>query len=75
MPVPEYLLTMKCIAARMGGTSGEPSDVADIVTVIRELKMTSASQVLDLVSHDYLANRVSVKTQYLVKGLFEEGKI
>ena len=75
MPVPEYLLAMKCIAARMGGTTGEPSDVADIVTLIRELKMTSAAQVLDLVSHYYPANQVSVKTQYLVEGLFEEGKI
>lgn len=75
MPVPEYLLAMKCIAARMSGTSGEPSDVADIVTLIRELKMTSASEVLDLVSHYYPSNRVSVKTQYLVEGLFDEGKI
>ena len=27
MPVPEYLLAMKCMAARLGGTTGEGSDV------------------------------------------------
>jgi len=39
MPVPEYLLAMKCMAARIGGTADEPSDVADITYLIR----TSAS--------------------------------
>ncbi len=34
MPVPEYLLAMKCMAARIGGTTDEPSDVADIVFLI-----------------------------------------
>jgi hypothetical protein len=29
MPVPEYLLAMKCMAARLGGTTGEPSDLAE----------------------------------------------
>ena len=29
MPVPEYLLAMKCMAARLGGTTGEASDVPD----------------------------------------------
>jgi hypothetical protein len=27
VPVPEYLLAMKCMAARVGGTAHEPSDV------------------------------------------------
>ena len=27
MPVAEYLLAMKCMAARLGGTGDEPSDV------------------------------------------------
>ena len=40
MPVPEYLLAMKCMAARIGGTSGEASDIPDIVF----LAWTSAEQ-------------------------------
>ena len=75
MPVPEYLLAMKCMAARIGGTTGEPSDVADIVFLVRHLKLKSAKGVLDLVGQYYPANRISVKTQYLVEGLFEEGKV
>ena len=75
MPVPEYLLAMKCMAARLGGTTGEPSDVPDIVFLVRHLQLKSARDVLDLVGQYYPANRITVKTQYLVEGLFEEGKI
>jgi hypothetical protein len=75
MPVPEYLLAMKCMAARIGGTTDEPSDVADIIFLIHHLKLKSAKDVLDLVGQYYPANRIPVKTQYLVEGLFEEGKI
>lgn len=75
MPVPQYLLAMKCMAARLGGTSDEPSDVADIVFLIRHLKLESAPAVLDLVGAYYPANRIPVKTRYLVEGLFDEGRI
>jgi hypothetical protein len=75
MPVPEYLLAMKCMAARIGGTTDEPSDVADIIFLIRHLKFKSAKEVLDLVGQYYPASRIPVKTQYLVEGLFDEGKI
>lgn len=75
MPVPEYLLAMKCMAARLGGTTGEASDVADIIFLIRHLQLKSAQVVLDLVAQYYPANRFPVKTQYLVEGLFEEGKV
>ena len=46
-------------------------------TLTREqiLKLKSAKEVLDLVGQYYPANRIPVKTQYLVEGLFEEGKV
>ena len=75
MPVPEYLLAMKCMAARLGGTTGEPSDISDIVFLIRHLRIRSAGEVLGLVGHYYPANLVPPKTRYLVEGLFEEGKV
>jgi hypothetical protein len=75
MPVPEYLLAMKCMAARLGGAGGEPSDLADITFLIRHLKLKSAKEVLDVVGHYYPASGIPVKTQYVVEGLFEEGKI
>jgi hypothetical protein len=75
MPVPEYLLAMKCMAGRLGGTTGEGSDIPDIVFLIRHLQLKSAPAVLEIVAQYYPANRITVKTQYLVEGLFEEGKV
>ena len=75
MPVPEYLLAMKCMAARLGGTTGESSDVPDIVFLIRHLQLKSPPAVLEIVADYYPVNRIPVKTQYLVEGLFEEGEI
>lgn len=75
MPVPEYLLAMKCMAARLAGTTGEASDVPDIIFLIRHLRLTSAETVLGLVALYYPSNSIPVKTQYLVEGLFEEGKL
>lgn len=75
MATPEYLLAMKCMAARVGSVAGESSDIPDIIFLIRRLDMKSAKEVLDLVSRYYPANQITVKTQYLVEGLFEEGKI
>ena len=74
MPVPEYLPAMKCMAARLGGTAGDSSDVADIVFLIRHLQLKSAPAVLDIVAQYYPAGLVPAKTQYLVEGLFEEGR-
>lgn len=75
MPVPEYLLAMKCMAARLGGTADEPSDVTDVVFLARHLKLKSAQDVLNLVGHYYPSNQIPIKTQYLVEGLFDEGRI
>lgn len=75
MPVPEYLLAMKCMAARLGNTTGEASDVADIVFLIRHLNLRSAPDVLEIVGTYYPASRIPVKTQYLVEGLYEEGRV
>ena len=75
MPVPEYLLAMKCMASRIGGTSDEPSDVSDIIFLIRHLELKSAAEVLDLVGLYYPASRTPARTQYLIEGLFDEGKI
>jgi len=75
MPVPEYLLAMKCMAARLGGTTGQQSDVGDIVFLIRHLKLATAKDVLDIVAQYYPSNQIPAKTQYLIEGLFDEGRI
>ena len=58
-----------------GGTANELSDVDDIIFLIRHLQIQSAAAVLELVLRYYPANQMPVKTQYLIEGLFEEGKI
>jgi len=75
MPVPEYLLAMKCMAARLGGTTGESTDVPDIIFLIRHLQLQAASEVLDIVGDYYPRNQIPVKTQFLVEGLFDEGQL
>ncbi len=76
MPVPEYLLAMKCMASRIASaTAEEPSDVSDIVFLIRRLGLKSPQEVLDMIGQYYPAERIPVKAQYLVESLFEEGKI
>jgi predicted nucleotidyltransferase len=75
MPVPEYLLAMKCMAARLGGPAGEASDVPDIIFLAKHLHLKTADDVLKIVAEYYPKERIPVKTQYLVEGLFEEGKL
>lgn len=73
MPVPQYLLAMKCMASRLGTAAGEASDLADIRCLIRYLGLRAAREVLDLVAQYYPPDRIPVRAQYLVEGLFEEG--
>jgi hypothetical protein len=73
MPAPEYLLAMKCLASRIGSVEGGTDDVSDIAFLIRHLKLGSAAAVMDIVSAYYPANRIPVKAQFLVEGLFAEG--
>ena len=43
--------------------------------ILRALQTLSAQEALELVGQYYPANRIPLKTQYLVEGLFEEGKV
>jgi len=75
MPTPEYLLAMKCMSSRIGGLAAQSSDVSDIVFLIRHLKLKSAEEVMDIVAAYYPQDTAPIKAQYLVEGLFEEGRI
>jgi hypothetical protein len=72
MATPEYLLAMKCMAARVAVAAGEPSDVADILFLIQHLRLKDANAVLALVEDYYPRDKIPVRTQYLVESLFEE---
>lgn len=75
MPTPEYLLAMKCMASRIGAVQADPDDVKDIIFLIRHLKLKNADEVMELVAAYYPPERIPIKSQYLVDGLFAEGKI
>jgi hypothetical protein len=73
MPTAEYLLAMKCMAGRTGVEGAD--DIPDIIFLTRELGLKSSRDVLDIVARYYGRSGVPVKTQYLVEGLFDEGKV
>lgn len=75
MPAPEYLLAMKCMASRIGMVETDSDDIGDIIFLIRHLHLKNAQEVLAVVADYYPPNRIPVKAQYLVDGLFAEGKI
>jgi hypothetical protein len=75
MPTAEYLLAMKCMASRIDPGEAEGGDVRDIIFLVQHLKLKSAEAVMDIVGEYYPPNQIPVKAQFLVQGLFEEGKI
>lgn len=60
---PAYVLAMKATAAR-------PADVPDIQALIAHLGLTSAQQVLSIISQYVPPAQVLPKTQYLIQSLF-----
>lgn len=64
-------LTREAILAALRGLF----DVPDIVFLLRNLGIKSAAEALAIVARYYPANRISIKTQYLLEGLFDEGRI
>ncbi len=69
IPVPEYLLAMKCMAARAEEGS---RDMDDVKFLIRHLDLREKEAVLAIVEDYYPPNRLSVKTRYFVEAAFEE---
>jgi hypothetical protein len=63
------------MASRIGAVEADPDDVKDIVFLIRHLCLKTADAVMELVAAYYPPNRIPIKSQYLVEGLFAEGRI
>ncbi len=68
-PPPEYILAMKCLAARVGL---DEHDRADASFLIKYLGLTSAAAVLNLVESYYPKSRIAAKTQYFVQEVCDE---
>jgi hypothetical protein len=70
MPVPTYLLAMKCMAARVG--TPDATDVQDVKYLLGHLGLREAPRVLDIVEEYYPRSQIQPKTQYFVESVLEE---
>jgi hypothetical protein len=71
VPRPEYLLAMKCIAMRVDPLEAS-ADVDDIRKLVRELGLTSAREVLDIVASYYPHGVIRPKTQFGVEEIMAQ---
>lgn len=65
-PRGDYLLAMKCIAARF-----DTSDRDDVVFLIKYLKLAQPEQVYSLVEKYYPRLQVPAKTKFLIEEIFQ----
>ena len=66
---------MKCMASRIGTVEDDTHDIGDIVFLVRYLKLKTPDDVMKILAAYYPEDKIPVKAQYLIEGLFEEGKI
>ncbi|MBI2924739.1 MAG: hypothetical protein HYY24_03435 [Verrucomicrobia bacterium] len=69
-PTAEYMLAMKCIAARVAEGSDEPGDLPDIEFLVRRLGLKSPDEVLAVVAQFYPDSRVPARTRFVVEDIF-----
>ncbi len=62
-PTAEYLLAMKCMAARSEETA---SDRNDVEFLIRSLRLPTNEEVMEIVERFYPPERIAIKTRYFV---------
>ncbi len=63
---PEYLLAMKCMAARV-----DTADNSDIRFLINKLHLTSSEQVFSMLQKYYPKNQIRPATQFFIEEVFE----
>lgn len=70
MPVPEYLFSMKCMAARIG--ISESQDEADARLLCHHLNLKSPEEAFKIVESYYPKHQIPPKTQYFIESFFED---
>jgi hypothetical protein len=68
-PSPDYILAMKCVAARAGL---DERDKEDAKFLIQKIGLRNASAVLEIVEKYYPRERIPAKTQYFVQEVCDE---
>lgn len=64
-PTADYLLAMKCMAARAPGYDTQ-GDRADILFLMGRLKITTEKEALEIIEGFYPKERIAAKTQFFV---------
>jgi hypothetical protein len=70
IPIPEYLLAMKCLAFRLGP---EFHDEDDVRYLLRHLNLERAEDALAIVERYYPAERIPAKTRFALQELLPTG--
>lgn len=68
VPSPEYMLAMKCMAARIGDTQ----DVDDIKFLLNYLNITRSEKAMEIVTKYFPEKLIQPKTKFLLMELLEE---
>jgi hypothetical protein len=66
MPVPEYLLAMKCLAFRLGP---EFHDEADVRYLLRYLNLEKPAEALAIIERYFPVDRIPAKTRFALEEL------
>ncbi len=69
IPSAEYILAMKCLAARVGL---DEHDKEDTKFLIKHIELQNANSVLAVVEKYYPRERISAKTQYFIQEVCDE---
>ena len=69
IPDPQYLLAMKCMSMRIGM---ESSDIDDIKTLLKHLKIKKAEAVFRLLEKYYPQNKIPQKTFYAIDEILKK---
>lgn len=72
-PTTRYLLAMKCMSARVADydTAG---DRKDIIHLCKDLNLTTATQVFDIIEGYYPTARIPVRSQYFIEEIIADLK-
>lgn len=69
MPLPEYLLAMKCMAARAEAGS---RDLEDTIFLLKHLGFAAAEPVLDLLERYYPVQLIPPRSRYFIEAALHE---
>lgn len=72
-PTAEYLLAMKCLAAR-SDIFDDSQDRGDVLALLRHLNLKDAASILAIVQQFYPESQLSVKTRYFVEEVAQQLK-